>query len=94
MNKEEEMPVSLIMDEHEDALDCGVELLCQRPRRMLWIAVRDGRRVVYKGLPENMRGRIEETSALRKEYLLGLKVFCFIRVSARRLLTCVQMSMT
>ncbi|MBD5296407.1 MAG: protein kinase [Bacteroides sp.] len=74
MKKEEEMPVSLIMDEHEDALDCGVELLCQRPSRMLWIAVRDGRRVVYKGLPENMRGRIEETSALRKEYLLGLKV--------------------
>ena len=73
MNQNDEMPVSLIIEGETNSLDDGIEVLCRRSRRTLWLVVRDGRRVVLKGLSEDLRTHPEEWAALRKEYLLGLR---------------------
>ncbi|MDE6654057.1 MAG: serine/threonine protein kinase [Muribaculaceae bacterium] len=41
---------------------------------MLWLTVREGRRLILKGLPETLRSHPEETARLRKEYSLGLRI--------------------
>ncbi|MDE6271883.1 MAG: serine/threonine protein kinase [Muribaculaceae bacterium] len=41
---------------------------------MLWVGIKDGRRVVLKGLPDALRHHPDEKARLRKEYLLGLSV--------------------
>ena len=71
----EEVPVSLIIEE-EQYEEFGIEELCRHSRRVLWLSVRDGRRVVYKGLTEDLRDHPEEIASLRKEYSLGLRMDC------------------
>ena len=46
----------------------------RRPRNLLWLTVREGRRFILKGLPEALRSHPEETARLRKEYSLGLRI--------------------
>lgn len=43
-------------------------------RNVLWLTVREGRLFILKGLPEALRSHPEETSRLRKEYSLGLRI--------------------
>lgn len=43
-------------------------------RNVLWLTVRDGRRFVLKGLPEELRTHREEIGRLRKEYSLGIRI--------------------
>lgn len=75
MRGHEEIPVSLMLDGAGDVQSGGaVEELSRRPRRVLWLSVRDGRKVVYKGLTEPLRTHPEEIAALRKEYLLSLRI--------------------
>lgn len=71
----EEVPVSLIIEEGQYE-EFGIEELCRHSRRVLWLSVRDGRRVVYKGLTEDLRDHPEEIASLRKEYSLGLRMDC------------------
>lgn len=71
----EEVPVSLIIEEGQYE-EFGIEELCRHSRRVLWLSVRDGRRVVYKGLAEDLRDHPEEIASLRKEYSLGLCMDC------------------
>lgn len=73
MSQNDEMPDSLIIEGEDNSIDNGIEVLSRRSRRVLYIVVRDGRRVVLKGLTENLRAHTEERAALRKEYLLGLR---------------------
>ena len=59
--------------------DGGVAGECLEPfkngtRNVLWITVREGRRFILKGLPEELRSHPEETARLRKEYSLGLRI--------------------
>ncbi len=71
----DEVPVSLIIEDGQsDAF--GTEELCRHSKRVLWLAVRDGRRVVYKGLTEDLRHHPEEIASLRKEYSLGFRLDC------------------
>lgn len=71
--KSGEMP-SLVIEGYAESHDNGIELLSRRSRRVLWLTVRDGRKVVLKGLKEELRSHPEEVAALRKEYLLGLRI--------------------
>lgn len=73
MHKGSDIPVSL-MTSDGDTYDMGMEIIRVRPRRVIWLTVRDGRKVALKGLPEHLRFHPEEISSLRKEYLLGMKV--------------------
>ncbi|MDE7350042.1 MAG: serine/threonine protein kinase [Muribaculaceae bacterium] len=43
-------------------------------RSVLWLTVREGRKFILKGLPEELRMHPEETMRLRKEYSLGLRI--------------------
>lgn len=43
-------------------------------RNVLWITVREGRRFILKGLPDELRSHPEETARMRKEYSLGLRM--------------------
>ena len=52
----------------------GIEELCRHSKRVVWLSVRDGRRVVFKGLTEDLRHHPEEIASLRKEYSLGLRI--------------------
>ena len=71
----DEVPVSLIIEDGQsDAF--GTEELCRHSKMVLWLAVRDGRRVVYKGLTDNLRNHPEEIASLRKEYSLGVRLDC------------------
>ncbi|MDE5838654.1 MAG: protein kinase [Paramuribaculum sp.] len=72
---DDEVPVSLIIEDGQSD-EFGLEELCRHTKRVLWLSVRDGRRVVYKGLPENLRNHVEEVASLRKEYSLGLRIDC------------------
>lgn len=45
-----------------------------RSRNQLWLMVREGRRFILKGLPENLRSHPEEYARLRKEYSIGLRI--------------------
>lgn len=75
MKGPDNIPVSLVLDGGGDAqTDGAIEEISRRSRRVLWLSVRDGRRVVYKGLVEQLRSHPEEVAALRKEYLLTLRV--------------------
>ena len=71
----DEVPVSLIIEDGQSE-EFGIEELCRHSRRVLWLSVRDGRRVVYKGLTEDLRDHPEEIASLRKEYSLGLRMDC------------------
>lgn len=52
----------------------SLELYKRGTRNVLWLTVREGRRFILKGLPEDLRGHMEETARLRKEYSLGLRI--------------------
>lgn len=71
----DDVPVSLIIEEGQSE-EFGIEELCRHPKRVLWLSVRDGRRVVYKGLTEALRHHPEEIASLRKEYSIGLRIDC------------------
>ncbi|MDE7414179.1 MAG: protein kinase [Muribaculaceae bacterium] len=66
-------PVSLIVENENTATGGEVVIISRRPRRVLRAMVRDGRRVVLKGISEELLDHPEEVAALRKEYLLGLR---------------------
>ncbi len=51
-----------------------LELYKRGTRNVLWLTVREGRRVILKGLPEELGSHPEEAVRLRKEYSLGLRV--------------------
>lgn len=53
--------------------DC-LEPFRKGTRNVLWLTVREGRRFILKGLPEALRSHPEETTRLRKEYSLGLRI--------------------
>ncbi|MDE5785746.1 MAG: protein kinase [Duncaniella sp.] len=74
MAKTAEIPESLMTEYGADSGESGIELISRRSRRMIWLTVRDGRKVVLKGLPEHLRSHPEVVASLRKEYLLGLRV--------------------
>ncbi|MDE6484413.1 MAG: protein kinase [Duncaniella sp.] len=74
MAKTAEIPESLMTEYGADSGENGIELISRRSRRMIWLTVRDGRKVVLKGLPEHLRSHPEEVASLRKEYLLGLRI--------------------
>ncbi|MDE6417138.1 MAG: protein kinase [Duncaniella sp.] len=69
-----DIPESLMTEGEVYSGESGVELISRRSHRMIWLTVRDGRRLVLKGLPEHLRSHPEEVASLRKEYLLGLRV--------------------
>ena len=50
------------------------ELFRKGTRNVLWLTVREGRRFILKGLPEELRPHPEERIRLRKEYSLGLRI--------------------
>ncbi len=52
----------------------SLELYKRGTRNMLWLTVREGRRFVLKGLPEELRTHPQEAVLLRKEYSLGLRI--------------------
>ncbi len=52
----------------------SLELYKLGTRNMLWLTVREGRRFILKGLPEELRSHMEEVTRLRKEYSLGLRI--------------------
>lgn len=68
------IPDSLIMDDGEVNLDDSFELLSRHDRCVLHVGVKDGRRIVLKGLPEELRSHPEEVARLRKEYQLGIRI--------------------
>lgn len=75
MNGSDKTPVSLILDGGGCAQPDGIiEEISRRRRRVIWLSVRDGRKVACKGLPELLRQHPEEIAALRKEYLLTLRI--------------------
>lgn len=51
-----------------------LELYKRGTRNVLWLTVREGRRFILKGLPEELRSHPEEAVRLRKEYSLGLRI--------------------
>lgn len=55
------------------ACDC-MEPFKKGTRNVLWLTVREGRRFILKGLPEELRSHSEEVMRLRKEYSLGLRI--------------------
>lgn len=75
MAMDTELQTSLII---EDGIsdEGGIEELCRHSRRVLWLSVRDGRRVVYKGITEDLQHHPEEIASLRKEYSLGVRMDC------------------
>lgn len=58
---------SLINQESPEHFRTGV-------RNVMWLTVRDGRKVILKGLPEELKTHPEEIARLRKEYSLGLRI--------------------
>ncbi len=52
----------------------SLELFKRGTRNVLWLTVREGRRFILKGLPEELRAHPEEAMRLRKEYSLGLRI--------------------
>ncbi len=52
----------------------NLELYNRGTRNVLWLTVREGRRFIMKGLPEELRAHTEEAMRLRKEYSLGLRI--------------------
>ena len=75
MAMEREGLPSLII-ENDYSEEAGIEELCRHSRRVLWLSVRDGRRVVYKGLTRELQHHPEEIASLRKEYSLGVRIDC------------------
>lgn len=65
---------SIIFDDVEQGFTETFELLSERSRNLLWMAVRDGRRVIFKGLREEYRFHPEDIARLRKEYLIGIRI--------------------
>lgn len=51
-----------------------VEMYMARERTVLWLTVREGRKLILKGLPEQLRNHPEEVSKLRKEYSIGMRL--------------------
>lgn len=52
----------------------SIELIGTGTRNVLWLTVREGRRLVLKGLPEFLRSHPEEVARLRKEYSVGFRI--------------------
>lgn len=52
----------------------SLELYKRGTRNVLWLTVREGRRFILKGLPDELRTHPEEAMRLRKEYSLGLRI--------------------
>lgn len=52
----------------------GPDLYKRGTRNVVWLTVREGRRFILKGLPEELRSHPEEVARLRKEYSLGLRI--------------------
>lgn len=61
---------SFIVEEDNIIKDRSFEILCSHERKIIWAGVKDGRRMVLKGLPKTLRNHPEEEARLRKEYLL------------------------
>lgn len=70
------MPVSLVIEGEGMSDLSGLEEICRHNHRVIWLTVRDGRRVILKGLAEEVRHHPEEILSLRKEYLLTLRSEC------------------
>ncbi len=68
------VPVSLVIEGDGMGDLSGLEEICRHNNRVIWLTVRDGRRVVLKGLAEAVRHHPEEILSLRKEYLLTLRM--------------------
>ncbi|MDE6383798.1 MAG: protein kinase [Paramuribaculum sp.] len=69
-----EIPTSLITDSDSGLSPDFIEPYLSHSRSELWLMVREGRRFILKGLPEELRRHPEEVARLRKEYSLGLRV--------------------
>lgn len=69
-----DIPTSLITDADSGLSPDFIEPYLSRSRSQLWLMVREGRRFILKGLPEELRNHPEEVARLRKEYSLGLRV--------------------
>lgn len=59
--------------------DTSFAAVCLEPfktgtRNVLWLTVREGRRFILKGLPEELRSHPEEIARLRKEFSLGIRI--------------------
>lgn len=65
---------SLMVEGDGGPVDGVMEVISRRQRREIWLAVRDGRKVALKAIPEHLRSHPEEVASLRKEYLLGLRI--------------------
>lgn len=61
---------SFFIEDNDMIKDRSFEVLCSHERKMLWVGIRDGRRIVLKGLPKSLLNHPEEEARLRKEYLL------------------------
>ncbi len=68
------IPNSIEMPAEHSIVADSLELFKTGTRNVLWLTVREGRRFVLKGLPEELRLHPEETARLRKEYSLGLRI--------------------
>ncbi|MDE6022939.1 MAG: serine/threonine protein kinase, partial [Muribaculaceae bacterium] len=68
------IPNSIEMPAEPSIAAEGIELFKIGTRNVLWLTVREGRRFILKGLPEELRSHPEETARLRKEYSLGIRI--------------------
>ncbi len=71
---EDDMPDSLMSPADEPMLSACIEPFARRKRSELWLTIREGRKFILKGLPEELRYHPEEEARLRKEYSLGLRI--------------------
>lgn len=69
-NHRYDIPNSFMEEAEEKVIDESFEEICRHERIVLWAGVRDGRRIVLKGLSESLRFHPEEEARLRKEYLI------------------------
>ena len=70
-----EIPTSLMLPPDNDAFALNtVEVYMARERTVLWLTVREGRKLILKGLPERLRNHPEELARLRKEYSIGMRM--------------------
>lgn len=52
----------------------SLELFAERQKNVLWLTVREGRKLILKGLREELRTHPEEVARLHKEYSLGMRI--------------------
>lgn len=71
---ENDVPVSIMMPAEGSDTTADIEPFMKRGHTELWITVRDGRRLLLKGLPAELRAHPEEVARLRKEYSIGVRV--------------------